>query len=82
MRRGCEIVAVHFGNKNEIEEILKKLEEYADAGIKTYIIPENIIPLKQILDKLNRMEGIGDASKYICIICKRMMYKIAKRISV
>ena len=81
MRRGCEIVAVHFGNKNEIEEILKKLEEYADAGIKTYIIPENIIPLKQILDKLNRMEGIGDASKYICIICKRMMYKIAKRIS-
>lgn len=70
MRRGCEIIALHFGSTDEVEEIIERLQEYSVHRIKTYAIPYDEI-LKTISEK---------AEKYTCIVCKRMMYKIADRI--
>ena len=72
MKRGCEIVGVHFGDDDEnIIKIIKKLEEYSIYPIKFFIIPYD-----ELLSKISAKSG-----KYTCVICKRTMYRIAKCIS-
>ncbi len=69
MRRGCEIIALHFGaDKKEIKKIVKQLEEYSVHEIKLIVCPH-----EKLLEKIHRKAG-----KYTCIICKRIMYKIAE----
>ena len=70
-RRGCEIIAVHFGTP--IDEIIKKLENYSVHKIKTYNIPKE--NFNEILNEISKLAG-----KYSCVICKRMMLKVAKKI--
>jgi len=70
MRRGCEIIALHFGMEEDVREILEKLEQYGNE-INLYCIN-----LSEIQDQISKLAG-----KYTCIICKRAMYKIAERIS-
>ena len=72
MKRGCEIVGVHFGDEDaDITKIIKKLEEYSVYPIKLLVIPYD-----EILSKISAKSG-----KYTCVICKRTMCRIAKRIS-
>jgi len=70
MRRGCEIVALHFGTEGEIEDILRVLEEFSGYEIKRYIIPHD-----RILGVISENSG-----EYTCVICKRMMLRIAEKI--
>lgn len=80
MKRGCPVVPVYFDNspftdKTTTERALKVAEKLFNWSIgfprKIYIVQhgEN---LKQIMET-NR--------KYSCILCKRMMYRVAERIA-
>jgi len=69
MHRGCEIIALHFGTEKEIEDILKILEEFSGYEIERYIIPYD-----KILKRISENSG-----KHACIICKRTMLRIAKK---
>ncbi len=71
MKRGCEVIAVHYGGDTGIREVLNKLEEYTVHGIRLYLIPY-AETLKRIKDKSGRNT---------CIVCKRLMYKIAEEIA-
>lgn len=71
-RRGCEIIAVHFGG--EINEIIKKLENYSVHKIKIYNIEQEIF--NKILSEISKVAG-----KYTCVVCKRMMLKFAEKIA-
>jgi len=71
-RRGCEIIAVHFGNP--IPEIIEKLEDYTVHKIKTYDIPQE--NFNEILSAVSKPAG-----KYTCVVCKRMMLKFAGEIA-
>jgi len=76
MKRGCEIVALHFYNETlskpqkicEIINVLKKIQ----PQIKLYLIPFGKIQ-KEIIAKVN--------SKYRMIIYRRTMNKIAEKIA-
>ena len=70
-KRGCEIIAVNFGSRKDIENIIEILERYTEDKIKTFIVP-----YENILDKISKI-----AEKYTCVICKRTMYRIAGRIA-
>ncbi len=70
MHRGCEIVALHFGKEKGIEDILKNLEEFSGCKIERYVISYD-----RILREISKNSG-----KYACIVCKRTMLRIAKKI--
>ena len=70
MRRGCEVIALHFGD-SDVKEILERLEFYTGEEIKSYIIP-----YKEILGDISRHAG-----RYTCIVCKRFMYRISEEIA-
>lgn len=70
MRRGCEIIALHFGEEDDVMDIIQKLEEYSAREIKTYVVSYNTL-LEKIAEK---------AGKYACIICKRTMLKVAEKV--
>ncbi|MEA1925259.1 MAG: tRNA uracil 4-sulfurtransferase ThiI [Candidatus Altiarchaeota archaeon] len=71
MKRGCEMIAVHYGSDTKVRKVLNKLEEYSVHGIRLYLIP-----YKETLDKIKYKSG-----KNTCIVCKRLMYKIAEEIA-
>lgn len=81
MKRGCPITQVYFDNipftseasTTKALDVAKKLSEWSIGfSRKIYIVPhgEN---LKTILEKTPR--------KLTCILCKRLMYRIAERIA-
>jgi thiamine biosynthesis protein ThiI len=70
MRRGCEIVALHLGGGDGIENILRVLGEFSGCEIKSYVVPYD-----GILGEVSKVAG-----KYACVICKRTMLRIAKRV--
>ena len=83
MKRGAIPVILYFDNTpystsnliNSILEISKKLEEYASyRRIPVYTVPYNVI-LKNITEST-------PGSKYICLLCKRFMLRIAERLAV
>jgi len=71
MRRGCEIIALHFGKEEEVREILEKLEQYTGNELRLYCI--NLNPIQE---KISRLAG-----KHTCLLCKRAMYRIAESIA-
>lgn len=80
MKRGCEIVALHFDNdpyttpesKQKVIKIAKKLKSYsAGSKFKMYHIKYGNF-LKKCL---------SEAEKLTCVLCKRGMYRIAEEIA-
>ncbi|OYT54635.1 MAG: tRNA 4-thiouridine(8) synthase ThiI [Candidatus Altiarchaeales archaeon ex4484_2] len=71
MKRGCEVIAVHYGSDTKVRKVLGKLEEYSVHGIRLYLIP-----YKEILEKIKYKSG-----RNMCIVCKRLMYRIAEEIA-
>lgn len=67
-KRGCEIIMLHLGN-DEPDKINEVLMSYTGTKIKLINIPNYTKFLKSLEDK--------NAGKYMCILCKSAMYKIA-----
>ena len=80
IKKGVEIIAVHFNNLKEEDDkslrttkrLVKKLSQIANKRIKLYII-QNHKNQRQIMDNTNR--------RFQCVLCKRLMYRIAERIA-
>jgi len=80
IKRGVEIIAIHFNNLKEEDDkslrttkrLVKKLSLITNKKIKLYII-HNYENQKQIMEHTNR--------RFQCVICKRLMYRIAERIA-
>ncbi len=80
LQGGAEVVCVHFQNhpsaerreEEKVKEILKNLSKRFNKKIKLYIIPYQSIQ-KEIAEKIEK--------KLFCILCKRMMFKVASAIS-
>jgi thiamine biosynthesis protein ThiI len=80
IKKGVEIVALHFDNSPMIDsramesskKLAKKLGEIAGKKIKMYIVNHgrNQIMISKNID-----------CKYQCILCKRMMFRIAEKIA-
>ncbi|OYT27855.1 MAG: tRNA 4-thiouridine(8) synthase ThiI [Candidatus Altiarchaeales archaeon ex4484_96] len=71
MKRGCEIIALHYGSSQDYLKVLKKLEKYSVHEIKSILIPWD-----KTLMKIQEKAG-----KYTCVLCKRMMLRIAEEIA-
>lgn len=67
-KRGCEIIMLHLGN-DEPDKINEVLMSYTGTNIKLINIPNYSKFLKNLREK--------NVGKYICILCKIAMYKIA-----
>ncbi len=80
MKRGCPVVPIYFDNspftdKTTTERALKvaeKLFEWSIGFPRKIYIAQHGDNLKEIM-KTNR--------KYSCLLCKRMMYRVAERIA-
>jgi len=73
IRQGYEVSAIHFehsGDKKNIEKV-KQLAKH--IGIKKLFIINNLKNQEQIANNCNR--------RFQCLICKRLMYKIAEVIA-
>ncbi len=80
MKRGCELTAIYFDNSPYTDETTKqralaciaKLKEWCPGHeLKTYEVPHG----------KNLMELRAKAGKLTCVLCKRMMYRIAREIA-
>ncbi|MEM2933958.1 MAG: tRNA uracil 4-sulfurtransferase ThiI [Halobacteria archaeon] len=80
MKRGCELIAIYFNNSPFTDETTKqralaciaKLKQWSPGHeLKTYEVPhgKNLAIFK------------AKAAKLTCVLCKRMMYRIAKEIA-
>jgi len=78
MRRGAEIIAVHFRHSEREEEkvrkIIRALEEYTPREIELKVIDHFSI-LERYVKKLRE---IGK-ERWICVFCKYSMLKIAEK---
>ncbi len=79
MKRGCELVVLHFnnhpytdGSNNKLMKIIKKLEEYSPSKLKVYIAPYGSY-LKSCIEKAPH--------RLTCVLCKTGMYRIAQEIA-
>ncbi len=80
LERGADIIAVHFDNRpftddkqlNKTLELIKTLEELSGKRIKTYIVPHG--PAQTTIAR-------NAHRRYQCVLCRRMMYRIAERIA-
>ena len=71
MRRGCRIIFLHFGNREEIKDVVEKLASYAGAELPVYCVPKD-----EILEKIAPYAG-----KYTCVLCKRFMHRMAEKLA-
>ncbi len=65
LQRGMELDAIHFRNNGGLDTVKKLLKK---IGIKRLILVDHVPNQEEIL-KVKR--------KYHCIVCKRVMYRIA-----
>jgi len=80
MRRGCEVEFAHFhpevfaakDNLEGIKNIVKRLSEYAPGALHLHVIPYSEIQ-SSIARNCER--------KATCILCRRIMYKIAEKLA-
>ncbi len=80
MKRGLDVVAVHFdsnqfSDKKTSEKaslLVKRISEINNKKIKLYFV-EHGRNLAEIRNKTN--------SRFTCVLCKRMMFKIAERLA-
>ena len=73
IRKGYEVSAIHFehsGDKKNLEKV-KKLAQH--IGIKKIFLIQNLKNQEEIAKKCNK--------RYQCLICKRLMYRIAEAIA-
>lgn len=81
MKRGCEVIPVYMNNAPFLDEagqrrafeVIKVLGSWAPKPLRAYDVPhgEN---LAEITKKCS--------ARYTCVLCKRMMYRIAVEIAV
>ena len=71
-KRGCEIVALHFGDNKPLD-VISKIERYTGESIKVI----NIESYGQFLSSIYE----SGSDKYQCILCKIGMYIIANEIA-
>ncbi|UCD93216.1 MAG: hypothetical protein JSV43_00450 [Methanobacteriota archaeon] len=80
LKKGADIVAVHFDNQpftddkqlNKTLELIKTLESISGKKMKKYVIPHG--PTQTIIAR-------NAHRRYQCVLCRRMMYRIAERIA-
>lgn len=80
MRRGCELIPLHFhtppytgdGSVMKVKELVKKLSDFTGKPIKTYFV--NFTEIQLAVKKCVQ-------EKYITIISRRFMGKIAQEIA-
>ncbi|RLG21177.1 tRNA 4-thiouridine(8) synthase ThiI, partial [Methanosarcinales archaeon] len=72
MKRGAEIVALHLDTgPSDVKRQMEAISRWApNHPIRFYNVP-----FAFILDELVRL-----GTKLTCVLCKRMMYRIAKRV--
>ncbi|MBI5253996.1 MAG: tRNA 4-thiouridine(8) synthase ThiI [Euryarchaeota archaeon] len=76
MKRGCEVVALFMNPSPLVDErtvnramrAVEKLAEWKNAEIKTYVAPYGSVLI----------ELLKAGSKLGCVLCKRMMYRVAE----
>lgn len=80
MKRGCEVTGIYFNNSPFTDETTKqrafdcitKLKEWCPGHeLKTYEVPHG----------KNLQEFRARGGKLTCVLCKRMMYRVAKEIA-
>jgi thiamine biosynthesis protein ThiI len=78
----CDLVAIHFNNEPYTDDttriaelIVEKLEEVLGKNVPTITVPHGLI-LSTFLASCK-----DEDRKYICIFCRRMMFRIAERIA-
>jgi tRNA uracil 4-sulfurtransferase len=71
-KRGCEIVALHFGESKPLD-VLDMIEEYTGENIRLI----NISDYEEFQESLY----LNGSDKYQCILCKIGMYIIANEIA-
>lgn len=79
MLRGCKVVPVYFSvsdglNKKRVYSVLKKLNEWS-IGYKMKLFEVN--EYKKIIDNILK----NCKPNLTCILCKRMMYRIAEKVA-
>jgi thiamine biosynthesis protein ThiI len=81
MRRGCIVIPIYFHNypyvsektREKVYDLIKIIRQYdSRKNYYFYILPHGDT-LKYFIEKV--------PSRYICILCKRMMYRIAAEIA-
>ena len=80
LRQGVDVVVVHFDNQpftddkqlNKSLELIRKLEDYSGRKMKKYIVSHG--PSQAAIAK-------NAHRRYQCVICRRMMFRIAERIA-
>ncbi len=77
MKRGMAPDFIHFYNssngrqsKKTAIELVKRLREYSPRGLNLFIVPYTEIQKK-----------IADKGKFVCVFCKRIMYKISEMVA-
>lgn len=78
MKRGCKVAPLYFKvldglNKKRVKSVLKDLKKWS-IGYKMKLVE---ISYKEILNKISEKCN----SKFTCLVCKRMMYRIAEKIA-
>jgi thiamine biosynthesis protein ThiI len=80
LKRGAEIVAVHFDNRpftdegqiNKTKSLIKELEKQHKKKIKIFIVPH----------KDSHIEFGKHCKRNLhCVLCRRMMFRLAERIA-
>lgn len=71
MRRGCRIIFLHFGDREEIKDVVEKLASYAGAELPVYCVPKD-----EVLEKIS-----AHAGRYTCVVCKRFMHRLAEKLA-
>lgn len=80
LKKGADVIAVHFDNRpftdekqlNKTLELIKTLEDLSGKKMKIYIVPHG--PSQTAIAR-------NAHRRYQCVLCRRMMYRIAERIA-
>ncbi|MFZ2454908.1 MAG: tRNA uracil 4-sulfurtransferase ThiI [Candidatus Altiarchaeia archaeon] len=71
MRRGCKMIFLHFGEPEDIKDIVAKLASYAGEELPVYCVPKD-----EVLEKISAHSG-----RYTCVVCKRFMHRLAEKLA-
>lgn len=80
LKKGVEVIGVHMDNRpftddktiEKFLELIKHLEKISNRKIKTYIIPHGNAQMEFAKNCKRKLQ---------CVLCKRMMYRIAAEIA-
>lgn len=80
LRKDVDVVAVHYDNQPFTDDkhlikslgLLKRLEEHFGRKMKIYVVPHG---------QSQKIIAISARRRYQCVLCRRMMFRIAERIA-